>query len=313
MQCSAKARVLLAVLRRCDVAWKKQGGIRAFGQLVPRFRRALAASLPCPPCILVSHLRTIPQPPSLLWAGLHQLEVCSPREQAFRPGWACLLQGPPRAEPDAPLVLCSHQEGLWAKPPTPRSGHSISQGEGFLRRSLTSSSVLCRVLEEERLLPTLAPQYTHSFRAHLGRLLTQKGRSPKAGWLGPRTYSPSGIPKLQASLRARWHLNWAGARPPISPQDKIPHVVSSAVSTEPRLSQPGFEAAWQQREGGAWRKPASGLAPCRPNPAGPRAGRGPGPLPIAPGSGRDSAGRAPRSARSEWIRPTSWPRQPAPP
>lgn len=61
MQCSAKAGVLLAVLRRCDVAWKKQqqGGTGALGQLVPRFRRALVALLPCPPSILVSHLRTI--------------------------------------------------------------------------------------------------------------------------------------------------------------------------------------------------------------------------------------------------------------
>lgn len=33
MQSSAEARVLLAVLRKCDVAWKKQqqGGTRAFG------------------------------------------------------------------------------------------------------------------------------------------------------------------------------------------------------------------------------------------------------------------------------------------
>lgn len=50
MQRSAKAGVLLAVLRRCDAAWKKQqpGGTRAIRQLVPRFRRALAASLPRP-------------------------------------------------------------------------------------------------------------------------------------------------------------------------------------------------------------------------------------------------------------------------
>ena len=118
MQCSAKAGVLLAALRRCDVAWKKQqqGGIRVFGQLGPRFRRALAASLPCPFSILVSYLRTIPQPLCLFWAGFHPLEAFSPREQAFRLGWACLLQGPPLAQPGSPLVLCRHQDGLWAKP-----------------------------------------------------------------------------------------------------------------------------------------------------------------------------------------------------
>lgn len=86
-------------------------------------------------------------------------------------------------------------------PPIPRSGHSISQGKSFLHCSPTPSSDLCRVLEEERLLPSLAAPNTHSSRAHLGRLLTQKGRSPKAGFLGPRTSSPSGTPTLQASLR----------------------------------------------------------------------------------------------------------------
>lgn len=44
MRSSAKARVLLVVLRRRDVAWKtqQQGGTRASRQPRPRLRRALA-------------------------------------------------------------------------------------------------------------------------------------------------------------------------------------------------------------------------------------------------------------------------------
>lgn len=47
MHSSAKARVLLAVLRRCDVAWKiqQQGGTKASRQLRPKLRRALADPL----------------------------------------------------------------------------------------------------------------------------------------------------------------------------------------------------------------------------------------------------------------------------
>lgn len=47
MHSSAKARVLLAVLRRWDVAWKtqQQGGTKASRQLRPRLRRALADPL----------------------------------------------------------------------------------------------------------------------------------------------------------------------------------------------------------------------------------------------------------------------------
>lgn len=80
MQRSAKAGILLAVLKRCDVAWKKQqpGGTRAWGELVPRFRRALAAPLPCSPSILASHLRL---PLSLLASG-----QASIRWKRFLPG-----------------------------------------------------------------------------------------------------------------------------------------------------------------------------------------------------------------------------------
>lgn len=47
MHRSAKARVLLAVLRRCDVAWKiqQQGGTKASRQQRLRLRRALADPL----------------------------------------------------------------------------------------------------------------------------------------------------------------------------------------------------------------------------------------------------------------------------
>lgn len=47
MHSSAKARVLLAVLRRCDVAWKtqQQGGTRASTQRRPRLRKALVDPL----------------------------------------------------------------------------------------------------------------------------------------------------------------------------------------------------------------------------------------------------------------------------
>ena len=184
-------------------------------------------------------------------------------------------------------------------PPIPRSGHSISQGESFLHCSPTPCSDLCRVLEEEPLLPSLAPPNTHSSRAHLGRLLTQKGRSPKAGFLGPRTSSPSGTPTLQASLR--WGGIRTGQRPTtdFSPRENPSRLLGSECGTK-------FPSAWLRgslaaARGGAWRKPASGLAPCPPNPAGPRAGRGPSPLPIAPVSGRDSAPRAPRSAPRGWT------------
>lgn len=74
---------------------------------------------------------------------------------------------------------------------------------------------------------------------------------------------------------------WAGARPPISPpREKPSHLLrrERRTNARPAWLRGGLAAA----RGGAWRKPASGLAPCRPNPAGPRAGRGPGPLAIAP-------------------------------
>lgn len=78
------------------------------------------------------------------------------------------------------------------------------------------------------------------------------------------------MPRLQASLRAGWHLIWAGARPPISPQEKIPPV--SAGSAERTPGQPGCEAAWQRREG----EPGGSRLPGWP-PAGP--------IPPPPGRG----------------------------
>lgn len=194
MRSSAKARVLLAVLRRCDVAWKKQqGGTRAFGWQVPRFGRALAAFHPCPPCMLVSHLSTTLQPPCLLWAGFHQLEAFSPREPAFRLGWACLLLGPPKAEPDLPWSSAAIRRDSGQSPPAPRSGHGSSQGEGFLHCSPTISSDPGRVWEEEEPLPPTSPTHTPS-EPIWGDSSQGKVDSTKAGWLGPKTYSPSGIP-----------------------------------------------------------------------------------------------------------------------
>lgn len=68
------------------------------------------------------------QSPSLVWAGFHQLEAFSPRGQAFRLGWVCLLRPPPHPPPEPLLVLSSHQEGLWAKPFHPKARHSIWKG-----------------------------------------------------------------------------------------------------------------------------------------------------------------------------------------
>ena len=301
MQCSAKAGVLLAVLRRCDVAWKKQqqGGIRVLGQLVPRFRTALAASLPCPFSILVSYLRTIPQPLSLFWAGFHPLEAFLPGSKPLDLAGPVSSRGLPwlRQVPHWSSAAIRRDSGQ--SPPIPRSGHSIFQGESFLHCSPTPSSDLCRVLEEEPLLPSLATPNTHSSRAHLGRLLTQKGRSPKAGFLGHRTSSPSGIPTLQASLRQGGIRTGRRSTTDFSPRENPSCLLGSECRAS--LGQPGCEAAWHQLEGEPRGSQLPGWPPAGPIPPAPGRGGVRGPLPIAPGSGRDSAPRAPRSAPRGWT------------
>ena len=120
MQKSAKVGVLLAVLRRCNVAWKKQqpGRMGALRQPLPSSRRALAASSMRLPFPLESHLRL----PLSLPASSGQ---ASTSWKPFLPGtslqaWLGLpLQGPPRAEPDPLLVPGSQREGLWPKPSRP--------------------------------------------------------------------------------------------------------------------------------------------------------------------------------------------------
>lgn len=283
MQSSAEARVLLAVLRKCDVAWKKQqqGGTRAFGGgQVPRFRRALVAFLPCPPSMLVSHLRTTPQPPHLLWAGFHQLAAFSPRQGAFRLGWACLLQGPLRAEPDLPWSPAALRRDAGQSPPAPRSGRGNSQGGGLPSPQRTGSSDPGRTPEEEDLLPGNLPD-AHSFGAHLGRLLIQKGRLYKSWLAWSQDLLSFGDPwgggfplsRVACDLGRRSTTDFSPKRKALTSPPQGAHNERSAT-----LAAGGSAAP----RGGAWRKPASGLAPCRPNLAGRRAGRGPGPLPIAP-------------------------------
>lgn len=207
------------------------------------------------------------------------------------------------------LVLSSHQEGLWAKPSHPQVRTQHLAREGFLDCSILQTRASSRSWRKES--PPQIPPNTYSFRAHLGRLLTQKGPLYKTGWLGPRTDSPLGIPRLQASLR--WVAFEPGRR---STTDFSPR--KESLPSVRQGAQNGRSASLAVRRLGssereAWMRPASELAPCRLYPAGPEVGRGLGPLNIAPSSDRDSARRAQRWALRGRPRPAGWPRQSARP
>lgn len=138
----------------------------------------------------------------------------------------------------------------------------------------------------------------------------RKVGSTRLAGLSPELILPQGCLGCRPPS-GRWHLNWAGARPPTSLQEKIPPI-SSAGSAEPTLSQRSCQAAWQRREGSL--EDAGFRAGPLPTPScGRPGGEGSGPLPIAPGSGRDSAPRTPRRAPRPRPGPPGWSRQPAPP
>lgn len=204
-------------------------------------------------------------------------------------------RGLPWLQSDSPLVLCSHQEGLWAKPLHPESGHSsISQGKS-LPTLLPPSSDLCRVLEEEPFLPAWLPPIHTPPELIWG--LSHRKVSLSFSFLSPRTSSPQG-PLHCRPPSGGVAFEPGSARLPISPQQKIPHV-SWAVSAEPSLSQPGCEAAWQQLEGEPERANL-GAGPLPVIPAGPRAGGSePSPHRLTV-SGWDSA-RAPRGWTDPWL------------
>ena len=79
MQCSAKAGVLLAALRRCDVAWKKQqqGGIRVFGyNVVTALRGVQGLGV----VVVIRSWRCRPLFYRTLW---------KPKDHSFRFAWGC--------------------------------------------------------------------------------------------------------------------------------------------------------------------------------------------------------------------------------
>lgn len=227
-------------------------------------------------------------------------------------------RGPARAEPHLPRSSAAIRRDSRQSPPAPRSGRCNSQGEGFLHCSPTLSSDPGKVPEEEEPLPpTPHLPDAHAFRAHLGRLLTQKGRLSKSWLACSQDLLSLGDP-------------WGGGFP-------LSRVACDLGRRSTTDFSPKRKALTSPRQGAQNERPAS-LAARRlgssergsleeagfragPLPAQsrrPRGREGSGPSPHRPDSGRDSVRRAPRSVPRSVPRrrtgPTSsWPPRRAPP
>lgn len=180
MQRSAEAGVLLAVLRRCNAAWKNssQAGPGLWAAAAKLWEGSGSLPSMCLPFPLESHLRL----PLAFQPRLGRLPSAGSlfsQEQASRLGRACLSRGLPGLSQIPCWSSAASERDSGQSSPSPRSGLSVWKGESFLHCSLPQALTSAGCWREDS--PHKRP--AHSFRAHLGRLLTRKGRLSKAGWL----------------------------------------------------------------------------------------------------------------------------------